>query len=150
MKAPVKALVFAGSTRAGSWNRKLAAAAARVARADGAEVTELHLADLALPLYDGDLEAQAVPVAVVRLKELLYTHEAWIIATPRMPRETLRTTAMANSAKRDPWGPARRWAMPWATFPATSLLASITPAMKMARMKWRIPMPASRANPSTH
>lgn len=77
-----KLLVFAGSTRAGSWNRKLAAAAARIARADGAEVTELHLADLALPLYDGDLEAQAVPVAVVRLKELLYTHEAWIIATP--------------------------------------------------------------------
>lgn len=82
MNHPVKVLVFAGSTRAGSWNRQLAAAAARIARADGAEVTELHLGDLTLPLYDGDLEAQAVPPDVIRLKELLYTHEAWLIATP--------------------------------------------------------------------
>lgn len=83
MNAPTQLLVFAGSTRAASWNRKLAAAAAQMARDDGAEVTLLELADFDLPLYNGDLEAQrGLPAAAMRLKEIFYTHPAWIIATP--------------------------------------------------------------------
>jgi len=51
-------LVFAGSARAGSLNKKLARVAAAAVRAAGAEATLIDLADYAMPLYDGDLEAR--------------------------------------------------------------------------------------------
>ena len=82
MTTPPKLLVFAGSTRADSWNRKLATLAAHMARADGAEVTHLELADFELPLYNADLEAQGIPVAALRLKEIFHAHPAWIICSP--------------------------------------------------------------------
>ena len=41
----MKLLVFAGSTRTGSWNRMLAAVTAGLARAAGADVTHLELGD---------------------------------------------------------------------------------------------------------
>lgn len=75
-------LIFAGSTRAQSWNRKLARAAAQMARAGGTEVTHLELADFELPLYDADLEARGTPAAAVRLKEIMHAHPAWIICSP--------------------------------------------------------------------
>lgn len=82
MTTPPKLLVFAGSTRADSWNRKLATLAAHMARADGAEVTHIELADFDLPLYNGDLEARGIPPAAMRLKELFHAHPAWIICSP--------------------------------------------------------------------
>jgi chromate reductase len=48
-----KILVFAGSARGASYNKKLAAAAAGMVKAAGAEVTLLDLADHRLPMYDG-------------------------------------------------------------------------------------------------
>lgn len=78
----MKLLVFAGSTRAGSWNRKLAAAAAGLARTAGAEVTQLELGEFDVPMYNADLEAQGTPVDVMRLKEIMAAHPAWIICTP--------------------------------------------------------------------
>ena len=77
-----KILIFAGSTRQQSFNRKLAAATAQLARSSGAEVTHLELADLHLPMYDGDLEAEGTPAGVVRLKQILWEHPAWIICSP--------------------------------------------------------------------
>ena len=50
-------LVIAGSAREGALSVKLATVAAASLRAAGAEVTPLDLRALALPLYDGDLEA---------------------------------------------------------------------------------------------
>ena len=82
MAAP-KILVFAGSTREGSWNKKLARTAAEMAKAAGAEVTLIDLRDFNLPLYDGDLEAQVkVPDGARRLKDLMRAHPAFIIASP--------------------------------------------------------------------
>lgn len=51
-----KVLVFAGSTRADSFNRKLAREAAEVLKKQGFEITLADLADYPMPLYDGDLE----------------------------------------------------------------------------------------------
>jgi chromate reductase, NAD(P)H dehydrogenase (quinone) len=77
-----KLLVFAGSTRTRSWNRQLASVAAHMARADGADVTHIELADFELPLYNADLEARGTPVAAIRLKEIFHAHPAWIICSP--------------------------------------------------------------------
>ena len=75
-------LVFAGSTRAQSFNRRLAHAAAEIARAAGAEVTLLELSDYDIPMYNADLEAAGTPPDVLRLKEVLDAHPAWIICSP--------------------------------------------------------------------
>lgn len=78
----MKLLVFAGSTRAGSWNRKLAAETARMASAAGAEVTHLELGDFDVPMYNADLEARGTPPDVLRLKQIFAEHPAWIVCTP--------------------------------------------------------------------
>lgn len=75
-------LVFAGSTRQQSFNRKLAHATAAIAREAGATVTVLELGELNIPLYNADLEAQGTPADVIRLKEILFQHAAWIICSP--------------------------------------------------------------------
>jgi chromate reductase, NAD(P)H dehydrogenase (quinone) len=82
MPTPAKLLIFAGSTRQNSFNRKLAQVAADMARASGAEVTLLELRDLDIPMYNADLEAQATPPDVMKLKQILFAHPAWIICSP--------------------------------------------------------------------
>ncbi|MET0443079.1 MAG: NAD(P)H-dependent oxidoreductase [Pseudorhodoplanes sp.] len=78
-----KILVIPGSLRTGSHNVKLAAAAIdALVRAD-AEVTRISLADFALPIYDGDLEADAgVPRAALDLKRMIASHHGVLIVTP--------------------------------------------------------------------
>lgn len=78
----MKLLVFAGSTRQASYNRRLAAVVARLAAASGAEVTHLELGDYDVPLYNADLEAKGTPRDVMRLKETFHAHPAWIVCTP--------------------------------------------------------------------
>ena len=51
-----KILTFAGSTRSGSFNKKLIRTAAQMAGDAGAEITQIDLRDYSMPLYDGDLE----------------------------------------------------------------------------------------------
>ncbi len=76
-------LVFAGSTRTGSFNKQLALAAHRLVQEAGAEATYLDLRDLQLPLYDGDLEAaEGLPAGARRFKELLKSHDGFLIASP--------------------------------------------------------------------
>lgn len=83
MVKEVKILALAGSTREGSWNKKLAAAAAEAAREAGAEVTLIDLRDYPLPLYDGDLEkSQGLPDKAVALKALFKAHDGLLIASP--------------------------------------------------------------------
>ncbi|UUZ72341.1 NAD(P)H-dependent oxidoreductase [Polaromonas sp. P1(28)-8] len=78
----MKLLIFAGSTRQNSFNRKLAHATAAMARASGAEVTHLELADFDIPMYNADLEAKGTPPDVMKLKQIMYEHPAWIICSP--------------------------------------------------------------------
>ena len=77
-----KLLIFAGSTRQHSFNRRLAHVAAAQARDAGAEVTHLELSDFDIPLYNADLEAAGTPPDVIRLKEIMDAHPAWIIVSP--------------------------------------------------------------------
>jgi NAD(P)H-dependent FMN reductase len=78
----MKLLVFAGSTRQGSYNRRLAHATAAIAATAGAQVTHLELGDYDVPMYDADLEARGTPADVLRLKQACFEHPAWIICAP--------------------------------------------------------------------
>jgi chromate reductase, NAD(P)H dehydrogenase (quinone) len=78
-----KILVFAGSTRTGSYNKRLSKCAAEALRAAGAEVTWLDLRDLALPLYDGDLEEEkGLPAGAKKLKAAMRASDGFLISSP--------------------------------------------------------------------
>ncbi len=77
-----KLLVFAGSTRQQSFNRQLAHATAKLASTSGADVTLLELSSLDIPMYNADQEATGTPPDVIRLKEIMAAHPAWIIVSP--------------------------------------------------------------------
>jgi chromate reductase len=107
-------LIFAGSTRQNSFNRKLAKVAADLARTAGATVTLLELSDLDIPLYNADLEAQATPPDVLRLKAIMDRHPAWIICSPEYNGSytgLLKNTIdwASSPVKGDPvWGDANK------------------------------------------
>lgn len=76
-------LVFAGSTRADSLNKKLARAAAEALERTGVAVTQADLRDYPMPLYEGDLEAASgLPAHAKAFKELLRSDDAFVIASP--------------------------------------------------------------------
>ena len=78
-----KIVVFAGSARSESFNKKLAATAASIAESKGLTVTLLDLADFDAPVYNGDIEAEAgLPESMRRLKTILTSHDGFLIATP--------------------------------------------------------------------
>ena len=83
MTAAPKILAFSGSLRTGSYNQMLVRIATAGARSAGAEVTELDLRELPLPVYDADLEARdGLPDNAKRLKDLMKAHAGFLIASP--------------------------------------------------------------------
>jgi len=80
-------LVFAGSLRADSINKKLAKNAAEAAGKLGAHVTLVDLKDYSMPIYDADLESsQGMPKNAKRLRDLMIASDAVLIATPEYNR----------------------------------------------------------------
>ena len=78
-----KILVFAGSVRAGSFNDRLAALAAKELTLAEVDTTRISLADYPMPIYDGDLEAQSGPPDnAVKFKRLMTVHHGVFIASP--------------------------------------------------------------------
>lgn len=78
-----KILVFAGSARAESLNKKLAVAGAAAVRKAGGEATLIDLNDYPAPIYHGDDEdAHGVPENILALKKLIAEHDGLMIATP--------------------------------------------------------------------
>ncbi len=82
-----KILAFAGSTRTGSFNKKLVKIAAAGAIEAGAEVTIIDLRDFQMPLYDEDFEKQeGLPSSVRKLKDLMLAHQGFLISSPEYNR----------------------------------------------------------------
>lgn len=80
--ATPKILVFAGSTRTGSYNAKLAALAAKELTLIDADVTRISLADYPLPIYDADLDARGgQPANALKLKQMIAAHHGVFIAS---------------------------------------------------------------------
>jgi NAD(P)H-dependent FMN reductase len=76
-------LVFAGSARRDSLNKKLARVAAGFAREAGGEVTFIDLDDYPMPVYHGDLErAEGMPANGMKLRELFIAHDALLVVSP--------------------------------------------------------------------
>lgn len=79
----MRLLFFAGSTREGSYNKRLARFAQHIAQANGVEGVFVDLRDYAMPLYSGDLEAeQGPPVAAREFKALLGEYQGIFVASP--------------------------------------------------------------------
>ncbi len=79
----LRLLVVPGSVRTGSWNLKLAHAAAAWLRGQGAAATVTDLRALALPVYDGDLEAaEGVPPGAKTLVDTIAAHDALVVVSP--------------------------------------------------------------------
>lgn len=89
-------LVFAGSARRESLNKKLARTAAHSIQQQGGIATLIDLGDFDIPLYHGDLEAeQGIPADVQRLQDLLAQHQGLLIVSPEyngMPTPLLLNT----------------------------------------------------------
>lgn len=80
---PVRVLIVPGSARAGSLNVQLANAVAVALVEKGAQCTVTDLRALALPIYDGDLEAASgVPAGVKTLVEQFAAHDAVVVVSP--------------------------------------------------------------------
>ena len=78
----IKVLGISGSLRTESYNRKALQIAKRFATEAGAEVKETDLRELALPIYDGEIEAKGVPESVAILKAAVETADLLLIASP--------------------------------------------------------------------
>jgi len=78
----VKVLAISGSLRRDSFNRKALRIAKQLAAATAAEVQEADLKQLALPVYDGDIEAEGIPDQVVRFKAMVEAADVLLIASP--------------------------------------------------------------------
>ncbi|WP_395342169.1 NADPH-dependent FMN reductase [Ningiella sp. W23] len=79
-----KILAFAGSGRKHSYNFAAVKAAAQGARDAGVEVTVVDMSEYAdIPIFTEDLEAEhGMPEKAKALKELLKSHDAFLIANP--------------------------------------------------------------------
>lgn len=75
-------LVFAASTRIGSFNQGLASHMALKLRATGAEVTLLDLSQFPLPIFNEDIESEGLPSQALELHTLLREHDGVFIASP--------------------------------------------------------------------
>jgi chromate reductase, NAD(P)H dehydrogenase (quinone) len=79
----MRLLFFAGSTRDGSYNKKLARLGHHIAGANGIEAVFVDLRDYPMPIYDGDLEANDGPPEKAReFKALLGEYQGVFIASP--------------------------------------------------------------------
>lgn len=79
----VSVLCLSGSSRAGSYNTRLAALVAKRAAQKNAEATILSLADYPLPLMDEDYEREhGIPENAQKLADQMVAHDAVFIASP--------------------------------------------------------------------
>ncbi|WP_017931250.1 NADPH-dependent FMN reductase [Robiginitomaculum antarcticum] len=79
----MKALIFSGSTRSGSINRKLTGALILKLEDAGFEVTQISLSDYDMPIYNGDWEDKhGAPESAKKLAAHFKSHDAVIIVSP--------------------------------------------------------------------
>lgn len=79
----MKLLIFAGSLRADSCNKKFAREAVRLAKEAGHEAEFVDLKDYPMPVYDGDIEAASgIPKETSALAKKIQAADALVISSP--------------------------------------------------------------------
>jgi len=81
-ETPLRIMTISGSLRKGSFNSSLARYVASTMPTDRVVIDELSLAELDLPMFSEDLEAQGMPASVLELKDRLIAADAVLIASP--------------------------------------------------------------------
>lgn len=82
-REPLRVLVLSGSLRAGSFNARLAALAARLIEQDGTTVEVTTLREFPMPLFDADTESiSGIPEGARSLKAKVDAADALLIASP--------------------------------------------------------------------
>lgn len=79
---PLHILAISGSLRTESFNRKALQIAKKMASEQGADVREMDLKTLALPVFDEDLRIHGFPESVITLKKAIEGTDVLLIATP--------------------------------------------------------------------
>lgn len=101
------ALTLSGSIRTGSVNRKLQMAMGERLSAAGVAVNAITLKDFDMPIFNEDLEPDAVPEAAGRLADLFRTHDIVFIACPEynggVPPLVVNTVAWLSRQKPSPF-----------------------------------------------
>lgn len=83
LNAETTVLAFAGSTREGSFNKKLVSEAARIATQMGAKVNVIDLKDYQMPFYNADIESkEGMPTKAKQLRQLMADSQVILIASP--------------------------------------------------------------------
>lgn len=83
LMAEKNVLVFAGSLRAGSWNKMLAKEVVNIVEESGSSCTYIDLKDYPMPIYDGDLEQkEKLPENAKKLKALMQSSDVIVIVSP--------------------------------------------------------------------
>ncbi|MFH0991302.1 MAG: NAD(P)H-dependent oxidoreductase [bacterium] len=80
--SPLNVLALSGSLRRASYNRKALQIAKQIAADAGAQVSEIDLKELNLPMFDADLAAQGMPPSVQTLRSAIETADVILIASP--------------------------------------------------------------------
>lgn len=76
-------LLFSGSFRTDSLNKKLVGLVANIlSETKENHITVAEIRDLAIPVYDGDVEAKGIPAGVKQLGELIKESHAIIVSSP--------------------------------------------------------------------
>lgn len=101
-------IALCGALRTASTNRKLLHLAARHAEQNGAKVETVDLRELALPLYDGDVEsASGVPEAAQGFAAKLAAADGFVIASPEynfsVPAALKNLIDWTSRLKQQPW-----------------------------------------------
>jgi chromate reductase len=76
-------LLFSGSLRTDSLNKKLLAVANEIILdTPGNQCVNIDLKKMAIPLYDGDIETQGIPDGVQNIGRLIHEADGLVIASP--------------------------------------------------------------------
>ena len=79
----MKLLIFAGSLRTDSCNKKFAREALRLSKEAGAEGEFIDLRDYPMPVYDGDIQdSLGIPESTAKLGQKILAADGLIISTP--------------------------------------------------------------------
>jgi chromate reductase len=78
----MKFLLFAGSLRKDSFNRKLLAVAADILKQNGEQFEIADLAVCNFPVYNADIEATGIPESVKKFSAQILDHDALIVCSP--------------------------------------------------------------------